>query len=48
MTQKEFCSTCGQKLRARESDVGVLLVCINPNCDNYWINRGSEIIMMLK
>jgi predicted RNA-binding Zn-ribbon protein involved in translation (DUF1610 family) len=48
MMEKEFCSSCGQKLRARESNTATLVVCINPRCDNYWVNKGSEIIMMLK
>ena len=46
--QDGYWNACGQKLRTRENDTSVLLVCINPRCDNYWINQGSEIMMVLK
>ncbi|MBI3027837.1 hypothetical protein HYY70_07035 [Candidatus Woesearchaeota archaeon] len=43
-----ICKVCSRKLRARENSESILMVCINPGCRNYWINKGSEIIMILK
>ncbi|HLG23436.1 MAG TPA: hypothetical protein VI564_00735 [Candidatus Nanoarchaeia archaeon] len=46
--KESHCKCCSERLRARESCDNTLLVCANPRCTNYWINRGSEIIMVLK
>lgn len=48
MEKESYCNACEQKLRARESDASILLVCINPRCDNYWVKKDSEIVMLLK
>ena len=49
MIQKEeFCKICEHKLKVRDSEAGVLFVCINSECENYWVNEGSEIIIALK
>ena len=48
MVKEDSCHECGQKLRARESSDKILLLCINERCGNYWLNRGCEIIMVLK
>ncbi|HLC49894.1 MAG TPA: hypothetical protein VJI97_00530 [Candidatus Nanoarchaeia archaeon] len=48
MQKEEHCKMCSQRLRVRENSESILLVCINARCRNYWINHGSEIIMVLK
>jgi hypothetical protein len=42
------CKICSKKLNLRENEDSALLVCVNKVCKNYWVNDGSEIIMMLK
>lgn len=42
------CHECGQKLDTKEDDVSTLMVCTNKICNNYWVNEGCEIVMVLK
>ena len=48
MVNEECCRICEQKLSTKESDTSTLLICINEGCDNYWLNEGCEILMLLK
>ena len=45
---EENCKDCNQRLKTRHTIDKMMLVCINSGCKNYWINQGSQIIMMLK
>ncbi len=42
------CTCCGMRLCTRHNKAGLLLVCDQQGCSNYWVREGSEIIMMLK
>ncbi len=48
MFKQEICEACGKKLRIRENDSRILFLCINTRCENYWMKKGCEILMVLK
>lgn len=48
MGTEGYCHECGQELASKEDDASILLMCTNDRCNNYWTNKGCEIVMMLK
>ena len=42
------CEACNNKLRKRNIGKNKIYVCINPNCENYWVRSRYSYVVNVK